>query len=199
MGKCRCSLHHFRGYAELTGCIENDKRHRIMSEASTRRTGVEPCYLYRVRYSVDINRVYHYKTPHRRSWYTEWLEIPVEIAHDVDKIRDFLYRYGWAKYGLTDEHYNGCRACDPSEDVDPEWCGFKLSCYEPVPVKSYVPDTSQVMPLNEEILKLFEDTHKAQRNALVDDRRRQREEKKKLEQKRDREISEIKKKYAKLL
>lgn len=91
--------------------------------------------LYRLTFRVDTNRVYHYESTQYCKTYVEYI-----IVGDVDpttNLPDLFYKYGWSQYGLTEEHYSGCRACDPSEDVDSRHCGFKCVGWELVPVDQF--------------------------------------------------------------
>lgn len=84
--------------------------------------------IYRAQYRVDKIRYPDRYMPQKYGLYVEYLDLPDSSPESHRKI---IYDYGWAKYGLTEEHYKGCRACDPKEDVDSGWCGFKCT-YEPV-------------------------------------------------------------------
>jgi hypothetical protein len=84
--------------------------------------------IYRVEYQVNRNRVYCCNTRQLFYSYIEYINID-----STDNVNDLLYRYGWVKYGLTEVHYTGCRACDPHEDVNQIFCGYSMEKWEPVP------------------------------------------------------------------
>lgn len=91
--------------------------------------------LVRVVFRVNVNRVYSCKDKQNYSRYVEYMRFH---SSDAEHIDEYLTTYGWAKYGLTQEHYHGCRACDPVEDVDPQFCGFRVEQWEIVPVRNSV-------------------------------------------------------------
>jgi len=118
-------------------------------------------------------------------------------------LENYFYLYGWAKYGLTNKHAENCRVCystDPPDLEDKSMCCFTVNSFVLVPIKSYVNnDITEITILNDDILYEYADKCKKYRTSVLNNRILKQLEKDQIMKRQENEISEIKKKYAKLL
>jgi len=147
--------------------------------------------MYRISCRVDLNRIYSYRSRRCRI-YDEY----VIVKKEQDDVEQLCSEYLWSGHGLTDEHYNGCRACDPSEDVDECHCGFKFTGCERVPVSTFKA-VSGIQTLTTDNVKVYHAKRQAEYDAILLVRKQEREQQKALEKQKDAEIAAIEMKYKK--